>query len=239
MIGLAWQHRGAVAMVVKRACKSPAATESRERNVGVPHHATDTVANLSNVLLTVIVPHCPPGAERPPAHGQCAPGRLRTVLRCFSKGCRLRILVNKSAVFSSVGTYLTVTTLPILRPENSHFANNVLKSLQFKTLWSTLACTKPRAIARTRHLSQPSRCSSSGILLDNGTKTFGGRLSAGGCGSSYQRERGQSSASRRSCQPSRLRRTARGQAEWTWWPTLGRRTFMRRTCPSHGVQTMK
>ena len=96
-----------------------------------------------------------------------------------------------------------------------------------------------RAMARTGHPIQLSRCSSSGILLDNGTETFGGCLSAGGCGSSYQRERGQSSTSRRSCRPSRPRRAARGQSEWTWWPTLGRRTFMRRTCPSHGVQTMK
>ena len=34
---------------------------------------------------------------------------LSTVLRCFSKGCRSRIFVKMSAVFSSVPRYLTVT----------------------------------------------------------------------------------------------------------------------------------
>ena len=45
---------------------------------------------------------------RVPYSAPVSPGRLRTTLRCFSKGCLERIFVNKSAGLCSVPTWETV-----------------------------------------------------------------------------------------------------------------------------------
>ena len=62
---------------------------------------------------------------RVPYSTPVSPDRLRTTLRCFSKGCLERIFVDKSAGLCSVPTWETVTTPA---PRSSRILN-ILRSM--------------------------------------------------------------------------------------------------------------